>query len=118
MASVIHRNIDENIRYFHGKLAVDRNFDIIYRVLDIGGRRSCLYMVDGFTKDEVIQKLLQTLMGTKPDQVPDSAHGLSKMLLPYGEIGLAKDADTAISQLLMGITIMFVDGYDQALTID
>ena len=118
MAFTISKKIDDNIRYFHKKLAVDRNFDIIYRVLNIGGRRACLYMVDGFTKDEVIQKLLQTLIGTKPDQVPETAHGLSKTLLPYGEIGLAKDADAAISELLMGITIMFVDGYDQALTID
>lgn len=118
MALAINKNIDTNIRYFHKKLAVDRNFDIIYRVLEIGGRRSCLYMVDGFVKDEVIQKLLQPLMTTKPEQVPGTAHELSKTLLPYGEIGLVKDADTAINQLLMGITILFVDGYDQALSID
>ena len=118
MAFTISKKIDDNIRYFHKRLAVDRNFDIIYRVLNISGRRAFLYMVDGFTKDEVIQKLLQTLIGTKPDQVPATAHELSKTLLPYGEIGLAKDADTVINELLMGITIMFVDGYDQALTID
>ncbi|MDO5409257.1 MAG: spore germination protein [Lachnospiraceae bacterium] len=118
MAFAIKKNIDENIQYFHKKLSVERNFDIIYRVITIGGRRSCLYMVDGFAKDEVVQRILQTLMGTEPQKMPASVHELSKKLLPYGEIGLAKDSDSAVSQLLMGMTILLVDGYDQALTID
>lgn len=118
MAVAIKKNIDENIRCFHKRLAVDRNFDIIYRVLKIGGRRACFYMIDGLAKDDSIQKMMQTLMGTEAGKVPATAHELSKSLLPYGEIGLTKDTDTAIRMLLMGITILLVDGYDQALTID
>ena len=118
MAQTISRNIDENIQYFHKKLAVDRNFDIIYRVVNICGRKSCLYMVDGFAKDEIVQKVLQTIMAGSSEEMPDTAHELSKRMIPYGEIGLAKDVDTAVKQLLMGITILFVDGYDQAITID
>lgn len=118
MAKEISNHIEENISYFHKTLSVDRNFDIIYRVLYIGDRKSCLYMVDGFTEGEVIQKLLQSLMGNQPEDIPENAHELSKKLLPYGEIGLAKDADTAIRMLLMGFTLLFVDGYDQAITID
>lgn len=118
MSSAIKKNIDENIEYFHSLLSVNRNFDIIYRVMEIGGRKACLYMVEGFVKDEVIQKILQVLLETSPEDMPEDAHGFSKALLPYGGIGLAKDEDTLVNLLLMGISILMIDGYDQAVTID
>lgn len=118
MEQAISKDIEKNIQYFHKKLAVNRNFDIIYRVLEICEHKACLYMVDGFTKDEVIQKLLQTMMSGSKEQMPQTAHAFSKQLISYGEIGLAKNCDAAMKQLLMGVTILLVDGYDQAITID
>ena len=47
----ISSNIQENIAYFHQLLDVEKNFDVVYHSLEIGGRQACLYFVDGFTKD-------------------------------------------------------------------
>ena len=117
-ALAIQKDIEQNIRYFQKTLSVECNFDIVYRVVEIGGRKACLYMVEGFVKDEVIQKLLQALMAVKEEEVPSDAYKLSKKLLPYGEVGLVDEKDAAIDQLLMGITLLLVDGYDRILTID
>ena len=57
--SKIRTGLDENMAYLNEKLAVDSNFDVVYRVIEIGGRRACMYFVDGFCKDEMMQKLLQ-----------------------------------------------------------
>ncbi len=110
--------IDDNIRLFNEKLDVETNFDVVYRVLTIGGRMSCLYFVDGFTKDDVLLKLLQVWEGVKPEDMPTDAHEFSKQYIPYGEIGLLDREEDVITQLLMGISCFFIDGYDKCLTVD
>ena len=54
-------------------LKADTNFDVVYRTLTIGGRSACLFFVDGLTKDEVLQKLLQGFYMVKADDMPADA---------------------------------------------
>lgn len=118
MSYQLSRNVQENIEYFHNRLSVNRNFDVLYRVVTIGGRQSCLYMMSGFTNNTILEKMLEFLLKVKPDEVPKDPHEFSKNLLPYGEVVLAKDEEKVITCLLMGMTCLFVDGYDNALIID
>ena len=112
------KNLNENITYLHKKLNVQDNFDVVYRVVHIGGREACLYFIDGFTKDDSLLKILQAFSTIKPEDMPEDAHGFSKRYLPYGEIGLLKKGDDMIIQLLSGVSCLFIDGYDSCLTID
>lgn len=111
-------DLSDNMEHFKNTLHADQCFDVVYRVVEIGGRKGCLFFVDGMTKDEVLLKILQVFQGIKPEDMPADAHGFSKRYIPYGEIGLAEDETSAITQLLTGITCLFLDGYDRCLTID
>ncbi len=110
--------LSENMDYLQQTLMAGKNFDVVYRTFDIAGREACLYFIDGFTKDEVLLKLLQIFSGIKPEDMPANAHDFSKKYLPYGETGLLKDSDTMITQLLSGISCLLIDGYEICLTID
>ena len=46
------QNLKDNITHLHEKLNVQTNFDVVYRIVHIGGREACLYFIDGFTKDD------------------------------------------------------------------
>ena len=111
-------HIGDNIQLFHELLNVDKNFDIVYRTMKIGGRQACFYFVDGFAKDAVLQRIIQYMCDISEDDFPKEAHEFSKKYLPYGEIGILRDTDAIVTQLLMGITGLFIDGYDACLTID
>ncbi len=111
-------HIGDNIQLFHELLNVDKNFDIVYRTMKIGGRQACFYFVDGFAKDAVLQRIIQYMCDISEDDFPKEAHEFSKKYLPYGEIGILRDTDAIVTQLLMGITCLFIDGYDACLTID
>ena len=102
--------LSENMDYLQQTLMAGKNFDVVYRTFDIAGREACLYFIDGFTKDEVLLKLLQIFSGIKPEDMPANAHDFSKKYLPYGETGLLKDSDTMITQLLSGISCLLIDG--------
>lgn len=99
-------------------LDVEKNFDIIYRVIRIGGKEACMYLIDGFCKDDLIQKLLQYFMDLTPAKLPEDMHGLSKQFTPYVEVDLDDNYDTLIRSLLSGMFLLLIDGYDKALVID
>lgn len=111
-------SLEENLCRLRKALRTEKNFDIVYRVVEIGGRKAALFFVDGFTKDEVLQKIMQGWSSIKEEDMPEDAHGFSKKYLPYGEIGLLTQEEDMIIQLLTGITCLFIDGYDKCMTID
>ena len=67
-------DIQATMAHFHNVLDVNTNFDIVYHTITIGGRQACLYFVDGFTKDEVLLKLMQGWVSLKPEDMPKIPH--------------------------------------------
>ena len=111
-------SLSENMKYLNDYLAVDANFDIIYRVIKIGGKEACMYFIDGFCKDELMQKMLQYFMDIKEEEMPEDAHGMSKSNLPYVEVDLQDKWDQITYFIMSGVFALFIDGYDQCLLID
>ena len=110
--------LKENMAYLHDRLAVDVSFDLVYRVIRIGERDACMYFVDGFCKDELMQKLLQYFMSITKEDMPADAHEMSKRHIPYVEVDLKDSWDDILYGLLSGVFVLFIDGYTQAVMID
>ncbi len=106
------------MQYLDRLLDVDNNFDVIHRVIDIGGKEACMYLVDGFCKDELLQKLLQYLMDRKPEDMPEEMDGISRQFTPYVEVEVEEDMGKLADALLSGMFILLIDGYRKALLID
>lgn len=116
--TVLSSSLEKNMQFFHKHFGVEKNFDVVYRTMKISGRQACFYFVDGFVKDTILQRIIQYMCDLAEEDFPKTAHEFSKKCLPYGEIGVLRDVDTITTQLLMGITCLFIDGYDSCLTID
>lgn len=106
------------MQYLDRLLDVDNNFDVIHRVIDIGGKEACMYLVDGFCKDELLQKLLQYLMDRKSEDMPEEMDGISRQFTPYVEVEVEEDMGKLADALLSGMFILLIDGYRKALLID
>lgn len=111
-------DLTANLDHLKQVLQTDENFDVVYRMAEFGGRRACLFFVDGFTKDEVLLKMLQSWWSIKPEDMPSDAKGFSEKYVPYGEAGLIKEDTEMIVQLLSGVTCFFIDGYEECMSID
>lgn len=114
----IDTNLQKNIDYMNESLNVKASFDLVYRVIQAGGRKACIYFVDGFCKDVVIQKLLQFFMSMKEEDMATSAHEMLKKQMPYEEVDISNDFNKIQQNLLSGVFILFVDGFDHAILID
>ena len=111
-------SLPENMRYLNDRLSVDTNFDVVYRVIHVGGREACIYFIDGFCKDEIMQKMLQNFMSLKPEDMPSDVHGMAKKYTPYIEVDLHDEWEKIIYFIMSGVFALFIDGYDRCLLID
>ena len=114
----ISGKLQQDMQYLDRLLDVDNNFDVIHRVIVIGGKEACMYLVDGFCKDELLQKLLQYLMDRKPEDMPEEMDGISRQFTPYVEVEVEEDMGKLADALLSGMFILLIDGYRKALLID
>lgn len=107
----------ENSRLFAKIVGPERNFDIINKKTEIGGRAVEFYMIDGFVKDDIMEKLLESFIALKPKELPDSPEGFMDMV-PYIEVTPRETLEDAAKDMLMGMVCMFLDGYRTCFVID
>jgi len=114
----LFKTLEENVDYMNFILPVKDSFDIVQRDIIIGEKKSTFYFIDGFTKDETLQKIMSGFFAIKKDDMPSTATGFSKLALPYIEVDVIADFDLIVRNLLSGVTCLFIDGYEACLAID
>lgn len=116
--STVQTKLENNIEYMNQTLQINESFDLIYRVIHTGGKKACFYFIDGFCKDEIMQKMLQFFMSIKEEDMPKTAYDMLKKHMPYVEVDVTDDLEKAQYNLLSGVVVLFIDGFDQAILID
>ncbi len=111
-------SLTQNMEYMNRILDVDNNFDVVHRTIRIGNKDACMYLIDGFCKDDIIQKLLQYFMDMTPEEVPADAHELVKSYIPHVEVAVEAEYSKVMVSLLSGMFVLFVEGYEKAVLID
>ena len=110
--------LEENVNYINTVLPVKDSFDLIQRDIIVGERKCTFYFIDGFTKDDTMQKLMSSFFMIKKEDMPSTATGFSKMAVSYVEVDVITDLDAIIRNILSGVTCMFVVGYEACIAID
>ncbi len=111
-------SLQQNMNYLKEHMAPDVSFDVVYRVIEVGGKQSCIYFIDGFCKDELMMKILQYFIDMKPEDMPQSAYEMAKKATPYVEVDLKDKWDDILYNILSGVFALFIDGYDRCILID
>ncbi len=109
---------EENTAYMNQILPVKESFDLIQRDMVIGGKMASFYFIDGFTKDEVMLKVMDSMMKVKEDEMPADSAQFIRICLPYVEVELLEDFDSVLRNVLSGVTCLFIDGYEGCIAID
>ena len=65
-----------------------------------------------------MQKMLQYFMDMKEADLPENAHEMLKKKAPYVEVDMADNFDKLITNLLSGVFVLLIEGYDRAILID
>lgn len=114
----ISSKLEENISFMEDNPGIRDSFDVVSRQITVGGKNACMFLIDGFCKDEMMQKILQFFMEIKPEDMPENAEEMSRSFMPYVEVDCIKDYEEVLFLLLSGAFLLFVDGFDSCIVID
>lgn len=114
----IGKSIAETRQAMQKLLPIQDSFDLIQRDISIGGKDSSFYFVDGMLKDEVMLKIMDSIMKVQPDAMPQDATAFSQNHIPYVEVDILGGYDQILRNILSGVLVLFIDGYEAGIAID
>ena len=118
MGEKLSLRLKENTEILDEILQTDKNFDIIRKGIVTGGRDACIYFVDGFLEESIMEKLLEFFYKLKPEEVPLSASQMAEQVIPYVEVSVIPEREELLKNLLSGVTCLLIDGYDACIGLD
>ena len=110
----------ENVDWFNRTLGVGRSMDIVSRDYVIGGRRARLWVVDGYGKDVTLERMGAFWLTLTTDQIKllTEMQAFADRFVTFSETRVSYDQDDIVTSVLLGQTLLLVDGLAGAVLID
>lgn len=114
--------ISTNIKVTENKidtiLNIEKSFDLLKKNLKIGDREAVLYFVNGFCKEDVMEKVIEYISTLKKDEIPSSTEEFANNKIPYIDTVTEEEEYKIITAILSGVVVLVVDKYDKAILMD
>lgn len=115
----VSSNYQKTLDYLKTQLGVAANYDVFCHEIIIGGKQAALFLIQGFIDTEVLSHILRDLTILKREQiVPNTIEKLKKQHLAHFQLDLSEEMDKIIDAVLMGQTVLIVEGETEAILID
>lgn len=111
--------LERNSDWMSQELGVDRSFDVIRRDLSIAHRKAALFFVDGFAKDQIMERILTTFAILEPQDLrPSVFKSIFHKYIAYIEVETTDDLHKAVDKVLQGPVALVIDGINEVIIID
>jgi stage V sporulation protein AF len=115
----VSKDYDKSVNFLMKNLAVEKNFDIIYREMEFAGKKFGMFFVDGFVKDNIVTLITRSLEHVSRNDIsPFSLEKLIQRHLHYVEVETEEKMDKIMYSVLSGAMAVVVEGTDKVLIID
>jgi len=112
-------DFDQVVNDLADKLGVGRSFDVVKRDIEIGDKRTSIFFVDGFVKDDIMVWILSILQeADRLEIVPNTLSKLIKSKIPYVECDSTEDIEEVEYSILSGAVALFIEGLEEIIVID
>lgn len=112
-------SLEENRRILAQALGFQESFDVIFKELEISGRRALLVGLDGFLKDDILLRVTQFLVREGADlKLASAVERLEGAGVVYIETDTARTVADLLKGVLAGQAALLIDGMDAAVLID
>lgn len=118
--TMVSASLEENIASLKKILPIGTSFDLIYRNLYLGETRAYWLGINGFCRTEILQQIfsdLQNPLYTKDGQIEDIVRYVNSKL-GYAQVSFSDSWEDILRNVLSGPSVLFIDGFAQAVLID
>ena len=109
-----------NLDMINSGFRIPESFDIIVKRLEIGKKRATFYCIDGFLKDEMLEKLMEYLTKISEDEMNEisDADSFVDKKITYIEASAEQDFEKFSVLILSGAVGLIIEGFSKAIIID
>lgn len=107
-----------NIEKVKKALRIGESFDLLCRDIKIKSRNANMIFIDGFAKDDILEKIMEFFFSIDKEEYMQSAEEFTKNCVPYVEVEATDDINKIIFCVMSGMLALIVDGFDKAIIID
>ncbi|MBQ2970924.1 MAG: spore germination protein [Ruminococcus sp.] len=111
-------NFEQNRQLLKEKLRSDYCFDLIERDLEYGGKKAVMFYIDGFVKDDTMERIMEFFYRNTRDEIATDARTFASHCVPYVEVDVLSDIDQIVTNVLSGIAALMIDGFTQCVMLD
>lgn len=115
----IPTNLDDVKRVMEERAGFFASFDAIGRDMTFGGKRTSLYYLNGFVKDDVLTMIIARLSMLQARELKtDSVKRLLDKYVAHVQVDEAETITDVIDKVFIGGSALFIEGEQKALVID
>ena len=114
------RSLEENKKRTDALLGVGRNYDVIKRDIYVGQIRGCIYVIDGYGDDGVLERIASFLMGPGAE-LARAAGDMQEFIdrcITFCEVDCENKLDSIATGAFLGKTILLLEGFDHCAMLD
>lgn len=110
----------KNISLLDGYFRVSENFDIIAREIKIGSRQAKIYFINGFVKDDVLEKILEFFLKISREQMLGckTARNFASLYTPNIDAVVRRDICLFATDVYSGQFGFIIEGFRDAILLD
>ncbi len=109
----ISTDIEANKLHFDAVFCTERNFDLKKRELIIAGKESVIYMIDGFLRSDILEKILEKFSSLREGEA-DFEKNFFEKNIPFAGVEEENEDSAIITAVLSGRTVLMIDGFANA----
>ncbi|MBQ3500018.1 MAG: spore germination protein, partial [Oscillospiraceae bacterium] len=109
----ISTDLEANKLHFDALFCTERNFDLKKKELAFAGKSAVLYMIDGFLRSDVLERILAEFTVLKTGDA-DSEKEFFENHIPFAGVSTESDDKEIVTAVLSGRTVLMVDGFANA----
>ena len=116
----LSRIYQDNVARFDALLGVGRSCDMVARDFRLGGRRARIWVVDGYGRDAILERMGAFWLGIPAEGLKT----ISKMqdfidrFITFSETNVSFDVEDIVTSVLLGKTLFLLEGAEGAALID
>lgn len=116
----ISQNLSLNIMHLEECLHMKTSSDILFRNFNIGNTKAYWIGINGLMSNDVLQYIFSDILdktNTFDGEIKD-IEAFMNTRITYGQAELCSDWDKIFKHILSGPSVLFIDGFDQAIILD
>jgi stage V sporulation protein AF len=115
----IPKKLEDTKRVLEERVGLNKSFDVIFREMEFGSKKTGLFYLNGFAKDAALIEVLKRLTYVKrADLVPNTLKSFLQEFIPHIQVEQVDKMSDVVDKVLAGGSALFIEQETSAIVID